>query len=176
MSQESLDQSDKPSPSLPLGHKYRSKRPYNKKVHGKRYPLAQKIAIKSMQSLVDDGSMTVTDVAKHSGTTRMQVYRVWDDPSLEELSPTVVSKTKKGLSGIFYKRALESTMNMTQLKFDQASLLQLATVAGIMTEKGRLMEGLSTENHSHLGFIGNLEADREKLMKRLDNVDGKTEK
>lgn len=172
-----VSQPDSPSQTSQIANipdrlvKKSKRKVYDRKVHGKRYPLAQKIAIKAMQSLADSGQMTVTDVAKNAGTTRMQVYRVWEDPELEDLSPEVVNKTKKGLTGLFYKRAMQATLHMTEDKFKQSNLLQLATVSGIMTEKARLSEGLSTENVAHKGLIDTLSSDRDKLMERMQNME-----
>ena len=39
-----------------------------------------------------------------------------------------------------------------------------------MTEKGRLMEGLSTENVSHRGFMDGLNSEKEKIMERLKDL------
>ena len=147
------------------------KKNYDKKIHGKRYPKVHDIAIKAMKDFVDNGQMTVTDVARQTNSSRMKVYRVWEDPELDDLSTSVVSKTKKGLTGLFYKRALEATKAISPSKLDQASALQLATVAGIMTEKGRLMENLSTENVSHRGFIDNLNEEKDKIVERLKQLD-----
>lgn len=141
-------------------------RNYDKKVHGKRYNLATKIAIAAMQGT----GISATQAAAATGAHISTIVRAWENPELAELSPNVVQKTKIGLGGLFYKRALESTLAIDAEKIAQSSALQLATVAGIMTEKGRLMEGLSTENVSFRGIAQNLEADRAKLMAKLQDI------
>lgn len=149
-------------------HSKKSQRNYDKKVHGKRMPLTSKIAVMAMK----ESGMTATDVAKATKVHVSTIIRAWDNPELEDLSPSIVQKTKRGLGGLFYKRALESTLAINSEKLEQASALQLATVAGIMTEKGRLMEGLSTDNVSFRGISQSIEEDRAKLMSRVNEIIG----
>lgn len=151
-----MDESQTPKPT----------KEYDKKVHGKRYPITNKVAIMALK----DASLSVRQVARLAHVSERQVYRVWNDPEINDLVPDVVSKVKKGLGGLFYKRSLEATLSIDQEKLDESSALQLATVAGIMTEKGRLMEGLSTENVSHRGVIENLDSERVEIMKRIQNL------
>lgn len=141
---------------------------YDKKKHGKRLGLPAKIAIAAMK----DSGMSATNAAKASNVHISTIIRAWDNPELEDLSPSIVRKTKIGLGGLFYKRALESTLAISPIKLEQASALQLATVAGIMTEKGRLMEGLSTDNVSFRGISQSIDEDRNKIMKRIADLSG----
>ena len=147
--------------------KSRKQYSHDKKVHGKRYAPAVKLAIKSLQ-----GSVSVDEAAALTGANRNTIVRAWEDPELEDLSPSVVRKTKIGLGGLFYKRALESSLAISAEKLSQSSALQLATVAGIMTEKGRLMEGLSTDNVSFRGVSQSIDEDRNKIMKRISELNG----
>jgi len=142
----------------------RKPRNYDKKVHGKRYTIGQKLAIKALQnsglSAREAGPMA--DVDSHT------VIRIWNDPELDDLSPQVVGKVKSGLGGLFYKRALGAALAISPEMLLQSSALQLATVAGIMTEKGRLMDGLSTENVSFRGLSQSIDSDRAKIMERIE--------
>jgi hypothetical protein len=142
------------------------KRNYDKKVHGKRYNLATKIAIAAMQGT----GLSATQAAAATGAHISTISRAWDNPELAELTPQVVQKTKSGLGGLFYKRALGSLLELTHEKLRESSALQLATTAGIMVDKARLMEGLSTENVSFRGVTEAIESDREKLMKRIEEL------
>jgi len=144
-----------------------SKPSYNKKVHGKRYAPAVKLAIKSLQ-----GSVSVDEAAALTGANRNTIVRAWEDPELEDLSPQVVSKVKTGMQGLFYKRSLQGLLAMTPEKYAAASLLQIATTVGITTEKGRLMDGLSSSNISFRGISESIEEDRDKIMKRILEING----
>jgi hypothetical protein len=143
------------------------RRDYDKKSHGKRYSLAHKLAIKALQS----AEVSSKEAAAVLGSSPATVRRLWQDPELDDLSPNVVSKVKMGLGGLFYKRALGASLAITPEKLSQSTALQLATVAGIMTEKGRLMEGLSTENLSFRGVAASIDEDRKKLMDRLKELE-----
>lgn len=160
-------QPDPTPPHVQPSRSYKSHKNYDRKSHGKRYPITQKIAIKAMQ----DSGMTVSDVARSAQTTRKQVYRVWNDPELKDLSPEVVTKTKNAMRSLFYKRGLEGLLAMTPDKYAQSSLLQIATATGIMTEKGRLMDNLSTENVNHRGVIEHISDEVSKLDARLQALD-----
>lgn len=139
---------------------------YDKKVHGKRLGLPTRIAIAAMK----DTGMSATQAAKESKVHISTIVRAWENPELSDLSPSVVRAVKTGLGGLFYKRALESSLAISAEKLSQSSALQLATVAGIMTEKGRLMEGLSTDNVSFRGVSASIEEDRIKLMKKFEEL------
>ncbi len=159
--QQPIINSESPVKPMPLNERPK---------HGKRYPNGQKLAVLAMK-----GNGSAKEVSQQFGIGEKTVNRIWNDPEFADLSPTTVSKIKKGLGGLFYRRAFEAAATIDQDKLNASSALQLATVSGIMTEKARLMEGLSTENHSHAGFIGNLEIDREKIMRRLDSLEEKPE-
>lgn len=166
-SQKSLQTNPDSNPQIPP---ISIKRTYDKKVHGKRYSIAQKLAIKALQN----SQVSSHEAATILDSTPKTIRRIWEDKELDDLSPNIVNRVKTGLGGLFYKRALESTLAISAEKLSQSSALQLATVAGIMTEKGRLMEGMSTENISFKGVASNIEEDRKKLMDRLNGLDGNT--
>lgn len=160
-----LDSASPPAEQTPP-KKSQRKRTYDQKVHGKRYSMPTQIAIKAMAN----SGMTITEVAKQAGASRVAVYRIWEDPELKDLSQHAVNETKKGLSGLFYKRALEATKRIDADKLSQASALQLATVAGIMTEKGRLMEGLSTQNLTFGSVLANIDGEMSKISNKLGEL------
>src|ERR1700731_1087945 len=132
MSDESNSPADLNSNTIPNPQPNPAKRirNYDQKVHGKRYNLATKIAIAAMQGT----GLTATQAAAATGAHISTIVRAWENPELAELAPNVVQKTKTGLGGLFYKRALESTLAISAEKLSESSALQLATVAGIMTE------------------------------------------
>jgi hypothetical protein len=140
---------------------------YDKKVHGKRYSIAEKLAIRSLK----DSNLSVQDVVPLTHANRNTITRIWNDPELEDLSPQVVSKTKDGMKGLFYKRGLQGLLAMTPQKFAESSLLQIATTVGIMTEKGRLMDGLSTSNESHRSVIEHISTSVSKLDSQLEALE-----
>jgi hypothetical protein len=141
----------------------RKPRNYDKKVHGKRYTIAQKLAIKALQNT----GLSPHEAQPIAGADRSTIIRIWEDKELDDLSPAIVNKVKSGLGGLFYKRALGATLAISEQKLSESSALQLATVAGIMTEKGRLMDGLSTENVSFRGLSQSIDSDRAKIMERI---------
>ena len=147
-----------------------TKPPRDKSVHGNRLKLTDKVAIAAMK----ESGMSAMSIAKATDAHVATIYRVWDNPELKDLAPSVVRNIKTGLGGLFYKRSLESTLAISPEKLAQSSALQLATVAGIMTEKGRLMEGLSTENIGFKDVSQSINEDRNKIMKRIAEISGDT--
>ena len=139
---------------------------YDKKVHGNRFSVAQKLAIRALK----DSGMSEHQAQPIAGASRGTITRIWNDPELDDLSPQIVNKVKSGLGGLFYKRALGASLAISPEKLEASSALQLATVAGIMTEKGRLMEGLSTENLSFRGVAQSIDDDRQKLMQKMNDL------
>lgn len=123
-----------------------------------------------MQAL--KGSVSADEAAALTGSSRDTIVRAWENEDLKDLSPSVVRTIKTGLGGLFYKRALESSLAISAEKLSQSSALQLATVAGIMTEKGRLMEGLSTDNVSFRSVSQSIDEDRAKITKRMAEING----
>jgi len=159
------------TPDPVLNSPKRFTKPYNKLKHGNRLKLTDKVSIAAMK----ESGMSAMEIANATNSHVSTIYRVWEDPELSDLAPSSVRSIKTGLGGLFYKRALQSTLSISSEKLSQSSALQLATVAGIMTEKGRLMEGLSTDNVSFRGISQSIDEDRAKLMAKLnDLVDDKT--
>ena len=165
-SQQSNFISSQPNPIVKIPKRFT--KPYDKKVHGKRLKLTDKVAVMAMK----ESGMTATETAKAAGVHVSTITRAWENPELADLSPSSVRAIKTGLGGLFYKRALQSSLAISAEKLSQSSALQLATVAGIMTEKGRLMEGLSTDNVSFRGISASIEEDRAKIMAKLKELDG----
>lgn len=157
------DKPIQPNPIPPI-----SPRKYDKKVHGKRYSVATRLAIKALQN----SGMSAEQVAPLTDAHPKTIVRIWEDKELDDLSPQAVSKVKTGMQGLFYKRGLQGLLSMTPEKYSEASLLQIATTVGIMTEKGRLMDGLSTENIGFRNVTEHIESDRTKIMQRLAELNG----
>ena len=162
MDQQNIPQQSNPSPNLipPIQFKQRLK-------HGNRLKQTDKVAIMAMK----EAGMTAMEAANATDSHVSTIYRAWENPELKDLAPSVVRSIKTGLGGLFYKRGLESTLAISPEKLSQSSALQLATVAGIMTEKGRLMEGLSTDNISFKGVTQSIEEDRAKIMARFKDIE-----
>ena len=160
-------QSLNPQPQDLPPHKLSKTRNYDKKIHGKHLGIPTRIAIMAMK----DSGMTATEVAKKTKCHKSTIVRAWHNPELNELSPQIVQRVKDGLSGLFYKRALGATLAITEEKLSQSSALQLATVAGIMTEKGRLMSGESTSNLSHRSVIEHISNSVDKLDAQLRELE-----
>src|ERR1700674_2523318 len=75
----------------------RKPRTHDKKVHGKRYTIAQKLAIKALQNV----GLSAHQAQPIAGADRSTIMRIWEDKELDDLSPAVVNKVKNGLSGLF---------------------------------------------------------------------------
>ena len=142
----------------------------SKKSHGNRFKIPVKLSVKAMQN----SGMSVREVSKVSGMSVGTVFNVWHDPELDDLKPEVVERTKKGMTGLFYKRGLEALLAMKPEKFDNANLSSLAIVSGIMTEKGRLLEGLSTSTLSVANLMQNFDNDRSIIMAKIKALDDET--
>lgn len=140
----------------------------NKKVHGNRFKLTPKLAA---AALVQSGTVSVRQAAQELGMSERTLYRVKNDPEIMDLHANEVSEIKDALTKLTYKRSFESLKSINQNKLDSSSALQLMTVAAIGIEKGRLMEGLSTENVSHRGVMQTLESDRQRLADKIKTLE-----
>ena len=145
----------------------KSRKSYDKHVHGNRWSVVNKVAIKALQG----ANLSESKVAQMAGVSQPTVHRVWNDPELEDLSPAIVNKVKNGLGGLLYKRSMQGLLSITPEKLEQSSALQLMTLSAIAVEKGRLMEGLSTNNISHGSVIHHIDAEVSKLDSRLQALD-----
>mgnify|MGYP001328460726 CR=1 FL=1 len=137
-----------------------------KKTHGNRFKIPEKLSVKAMQN----SGMTIREVANISGMSPATVLNVWNNPELDDLKPEIVERTKKGMTGLFYKRGLQSLLAMTPAKFENSSLSQLAIASGIFTEKGRLMENLSTENVAHANVMNSIDSQVKSIESRLNDI------
>ena len=103
------------------------------------------------------------------------------------LSTTTIAKVSKGeieLSPSWLKpiKSIESqklTILIHQIldaitpeKLQASSATQLTTSAAILLDKRRLIDGETTHNIGHAGFLDVLSSDRDELMKRLNSIDG----
>jgi transposase-like protein len=137
-----------------------------KQSHGKRYSLARKLAIKAR---VESGE-SVSTIAREEQIGRRTVYDVMRDARVKLLDKNQVSSIKRSLIGDTYSNAWRAQQKITDAKLDASSALQLMTISAIGIDKGRLMEGLSTENVSHRGVVENIDNDRRKLMDEITKL------
>lgn len=144
----------------------RNIKPYDKKVHGKRYTLAHKLAIKA---LVDSGQ-SPTELARQEGIDRSTVYSVMRSKVIGLLAPEQVTEIKKSLIGAKYGNAYRAQEKITDEKLDAMNAYQLTLISSINVDKARLMENLSTENVSHRGLNDVLEADRQRALERIKQL------
>lgn len=156
-----MDSTSQPQQSTP-------KPTYNKKVHGNRYTVARKLAVKA---LLESGK-SPTQIAKSEGIHRTTVYDVMKDKKFELLSSEQVHKIKSSLVGNTYANAFRAQDAISDEKLSQSSALQLMTISAIGIEKGRLMENLSTDNVSFRGISQSIDDDRAKIMKRMAEING----
>lgn len=138
----------------------------NPKPHGRRYSLARKLAVKAR---VDAGE-TPYRVAKDEGMDSSTVYDVIKDKRIQILDKSQVGKVKTSLIGYTYGNAWRAQNKISEAKLEAMNALQLMTISAIGIDKGRLMEGLSTENVSHRGVVENIDADRRKLMDEITKL------
>jgi hypothetical protein len=138
------------------------------KKYGKRHSAATRLGIAAMV----EAGMTKSKIALSSGVSESAVYSVMKDPRFKILNQREVTAIKDSLLGLTYQTGLRAEMAISDEKLQQSSALQLKTISAISIDKGRLMSGESTANLSHGGLIGTLDSDRQKLMDRLNALDG----
>jgi hypothetical protein len=141
-------------------------RNYDKKVHGKRYSPARKLAVRALA----ETGMSFTEIAKQEGMSRPNVYSVMKDQKISLLAKQQVDAIKNSLVGMTYANAHRAQDAITDEKLANSSALQLMTVSAIGIEKGRLMENLSTDNVSFRGVSQSIDEDRAKIMARFSEV------
>ncbi len=139
---------------------------YNKKVHGKRYTTARKLAVRALA----ETGMSVSEIARQEGMARPSVYNVIRDSKFELLPKSKVDMIKNALVGNTYANAYRAQDAITDEKLTQSSALQLMTISAIGIEKGRLMEGMSTDNVAFRGVTQSIEEDRAKIMARFEDL------
>lgn len=125
------------------------KRNYDKKVHGKRYTLARKLAVKS---LLNSG-MSPTEIERTEGIDRSTVYSVMKDKKIALLAPKQVDEIKRSLIGAQYGNAYRAQEKISDEKLQAMNAYQLSLISSINIDKARLMENLSTENVAHRGYV-----------------------
>lgn len=130
----------------------------------KKPPLStgRKLMIRAM---LDNGA-SIRQVAFQEHVHYTTVRKIKLDDSLKELMPEskAAEMTKKALGNSFYYLADASLQKASEEeRLDRMSSFQLAGIAGLAFDKGRLAEGLSTENISIRGVVGHLQSERDSL-------------
>ena len=100
------------------------------------------------------------EVAESVGCSVTSAYRLGEE---ECLDASTVEKVKKILAGKFYILCHRALENLTPEKLAAASAYQLVGLAGLLYDKARLAEGLSTQNLAVRSVAVNLNADLQNL-------------
>lgn len=161
-----MDKTDSPNTIPPK----KPRKQYDKKIHGNRYTLARKLAVKARIEL----GHSPTEIANDEGMDRSTVYNVMQSKTIGLLAPKQVDEIKKSLIGMKYGNAFRAQEKITDSKLDAMNAYQLTLISSINVDKARLMENLSTENVSHRGLTENLEADRLRIMEKLQSLSGES--
>lgn len=141
---------------------------YDKKVHGKRYTLTQKLAVRALLK----AGKTPTEIEREEKIDRSTVYEMMKDHRIAILPDKIVQDIKRSLIGYQYGNAFRSQLKITDSKLDEMNAYQLSLISSINIDKARLMSNESTANVLHGNVINSLEGDRESLMKRMNDLLG----
>lgn len=116
-------------------------------------PTGKKIIIRAH---IESGT-PLRDICRREKVTKEQVYAIKRDTGLDHIHNSIVEKTKENLAGNFYTVAdLALQEAMKPSKIARLSSRDGVLTAAIATDKGRLLDGLSTENLSIRGIVGHL--------------------
>ena len=143
-----------------------SKLKVNRKNTGKRYNHLEKL---SVAALLKAGK-SKAEISRETGVNPATIYNVEKDKKYTILEASKVDDIKRSLVGMTYAQAHRAQEFISDEKLQNSSALQLMTISAIGIDKGRLMEGLSTE------IVGQqkdeCELDREIIRKReeLDRI------
>jgi hypothetical protein len=132
-----------------------------------------------IRALLDAGA-PISSICRKQGVTRAQVKEIAESVLLSELSDgKLTSKTKEMLGANFYRGAdimLQEALRPEKVRRLNGKDAMIA--AAVAFDKGRLSEGLSTENLSIRGVVGHFqekigEADalRNRLLEALEHID-----
>jgi hypothetical protein len=109
----------------------------------RRLTTGRKIAIKAML----DSGFPERQIAALENVSPATVNNIRHDPELQDLSPSIVEKTKSMLASRAYVMADRSISKAAEEdRLDKMNSYQLTVMGSIMIDKARLMEGMSTEN------------------------------
>ena len=145
----------------------RVKSNYAAKNSGKRYSPAQKLAVKALLA----AGKTPTEIERSEKMDRSTVYDVMKDHRVDILPPKVIDDIKRSLIGSQYGNAHRAQLKITDAKLDAMNAYQLSLITSINVDKARLMENLSTENISHRGVMESIDAERQKLIDKMNALD-----
>jgi hypothetical protein len=148
--------------------KYKTHKSYDRKVHGKRYSIAHKVAALTM---ANGTKLSGRALEKQIGMDRNTIMRIKDDPEIANLPIEEVNQVKDAISKLVYKRSFDSLKAISAQKLSESSALQLMTISAIGIDKGRLMSNESTANVSHRGVIEHISSEVSKLDQRLQALD-----
>ena len=136
---------------------------YDKKVHGKRYSLARRLAIKARYEAGESPSL----IAREEGVDPSTVYDVMKNKKIAILASKQVEEIKKSLVGAKYANAYRAQEKITDSKLDAMNAYQLTLISSINVDKARLMENLSTENIAHRGIVDTAATEIQKLRDKF---------
>ena len=135
-----------------------------------KYSMARKLSI-----LADlESGMSEREVAERNGCSPSTVNDIRHDPRIRDAhDPHVLSLRRKGLASQAYYIADKLLETIDDEAIQKMPPFQRFLGFGIMIDKARLIEGLSTENVSVVRAIDGLVADAELLKKRRLDIDAK---
>lgn len=111
--------------------------------------------------------MTIRQVAKKHGISVTAVMKAAEDPELYGVTDRAAqSITKKLLAGRFYQLADLALSHIDVEKLKRMDGYRLAFMAAVALDKGRLLEGESTENLSFKGLALNIHTTLEQLKEK----------
>lgn len=135
----------------------------NKHSTGNRLDPIDKITVKALLS----SNKTAYQVSKQTGISHQTVMKIKRDDTI--LPQIELDTIKKGLAGKLYQKANEAVYNITQDKLDNASALQLMTIAGIGIDKARLMSDQSNFNVSIVGTYNQISESFDRFSKQFND-------
>lgn len=137
---------------------------HRRKHKARRYTEPEKLAI---AALLKSGK-SIAAIARENKIPPSSIYNVKANKKYEILEASKVEEIKRSLVGMTYANAHRAQSFITDDKLNQASALQLMTISAIGIDKGRLMEGLSTENIAKLGDQCDSEIEEQLKGKRAE--------
>jgi len=147
--------------------KIQSKNP-DKRSHGHRYSLTQRIAVKALA----ESGVSPTAIARTENIDRSTVYSIMKNRKIEVLAQHQVNAIKRSLIGLAYANAYRAQEKITENKLDAMNAYQLSLISSINVDKARLGENLSTENISHRGLNETLAEDRQRILDKISGLGG----
>ena len=121
------------------------------------------------KAMLDDGK-TYEQIHAVTGLAKGTISKVVKGEI--ELAPSWMNAVKKAESQKLTVLIHQILDSITVEDIQKAPMYQRTTSAAILIDKRRLIDGETTHNIGHAGFLDVLSSDRDELMKRLNSIDG----